>query len=118
MRAIAMALTICAATASLGARPQTITGDVIDVQCTLDDAKNADADHVDCALSCARRGARMGILTDEGIYTIAGEYTRDNNRKLLAFVARPVEASGEVTEKDGVRVITVTSIREAASTGR
>ena len=113
MRAILTAVAVTLGVSSLNAAPQTIKGELVDVRCALQDADNRGADHVDCALSCAKRGATMGILADDGVYTIAGEYARDNNKRLLEFVARPVEATGEVTEKDGTKVITVTAIAKA-----
>jgi len=94
----------------LAAAPTTIKGEVVDVQCSLKDAKNTGAEHADCALSCARRGATMGILTADGLYTIVGDYTRENNKKLDAFVAHQVQATGGVTEKDGKRLIDITAL--------
>jgi hypothetical protein len=80
------------------------------VQCNLKDAKNQGADHADCALSCARRGGTMGLLTADGVYTITGDYTKENNKKLLEFVARQVDATGDVTEKDGKKLIDVSAL--------
>lgn len=51
----------------LGAAAATLKGEVVDVQCNLKDTKNKGADHADCASSCARRGATMGLLTAEGV---------------------------------------------------
>jgi len=99
-----------AAPVQLTAAPSTLKGEVVDVQCALKDAKNTGSEHADCALSCARRGATMGIRTEEGVYTITGDYTRENNKRLLEFVAQQVEASGEVTEKDGKKLIEVSAI--------
>lgn len=113
MRRILAAIVVTLCVSSLDAAPRTIKGELVDVRCTLEDADNTGDDHVDCALSCAKRGARMGVLADDGVYTIAGEYTRDNNKRLLEFVGRPVEATGEVTEKDGIKVITATAIARA-----
>jgi hypothetical protein len=99
-----------AASVPLAAAPSTLTGEVVDVQCALKDAENTGTDHADCALSCARRGATMGILTADGMYTITGDYTRENNRRLLEFVAQQVEATGDVSEKDGKKLINVSAI--------
>ena len=79
--------------------------------CHTKKAENVGASHADCALSCAKRGAAMGIMTSDGVYTITGDYTNDKNAKLLDFVAKNVEATGEVTEKDGVKTINVTSLK-------
>lgn len=100
-------------TVPLGAAATTVKGEVVDVQCNLKDAKNKGADHADCALSCARRGATMGIMTADGVYTITGDYTKENNKKLLEFVAKQVQASGEVTERDGKKVIDVSTLTAA-----
>ena len=97
----------------LGAAATTLRGEVVDVQCHVKDTKNKGADHADCALSCARRGATMGLLTADGVYTITGDYTKENNKKLIEFVARQVEATGEVTEKDGKRLIDLSMLAAA-----
>jgi hypothetical protein len=100
-------------TIPLGAAATTLKGEVVDVQCNLKDAKNKGADHADCALSCARRGSTLGILTADGVYTITGDYTLENNKKLLEFVAKQVEASGQVSEKDGKKLIDVSTLAAA-----
>jgi hypothetical protein len=101
----ALVLASAVAAIPLGAAATTLKGEVVDVQCNLKDTKNKGADHADCALSCARRGATMGLLTAEGVYTITGDYTKENNKKLIEFVARQVKATGEVIEKDGKKLI-------------
>ena len=93
----------------VAAEPRTVAGEVVDVRCYEKAADNAGDAHVDCALSCARRGATLGILAADGVYVITGEYTA-GQRKLIEFVARRVEATGEVTERDGRRTIRVRAI--------
>jgi hypothetical protein len=66
--------------------------------------------HADCALSCARRGAMLGLRTADGVYTITGPFTLDSNKKLIEFVALTVRATGVVTQKDGRRLINVNAI--------
>jgi hypothetical protein len=105
-----LALSAAFGTAPMRAAGTTVKGEVVDVQCSLKDAKNKGADHADCALSCARRGGTMGLLTADGVYTITGDYTKENNKKLLEFVARQVDATGEVTEKDGKKLIDVSAL--------
>ena len=113
-RSIFVTLALLAGVA-LGADAKTVRGEVIDVQCQKQHADHVGEEHVDCALSCAKKGARMGILTPDGVYTITGAYTAENNRRLLEFIARQVEATGDVNEKDGVRTIDVSSMRLAAT---
>lgn len=109
----ALALATAVTPIPLGAAATTLTGEVVDVQCHLKDATNKGTDHADCALSCARRGATMGLLTADGVYTITGDYTKENNKKLIEFVARQVEATGEVTEKDGKKLIELSTLAPA-----
>ena len=108
LAAVAM---VAALGASLRAESKTVKGEVIDVKCQTKKAENVGASHADCALSCAKRGGTMGIMTADGVYTITGDYTADNNKKLLDFVAKSVEATGEVGEKDGVKTINVASLK-------
>ena len=110
LRIAALALRAAIGAVPIGAAGTTLKGEVVDVQCNLKDAKNKGAEHADCALSCARRGATMGLLTAEGVYTITGDYTKENNKKLLEFVARQVDATGAVTEKDGKKLIDVSTM--------
>jgi hypothetical protein len=112
-----VALAACALMAGLGASLQagakTVKGELVDVQCQMKDAGNKGAGHEDCALSCAKRGAAMGIMAADGVYTITGDYTANKNAKLIEFVSKNVEASGEVTEADGKKTINVASLKLA-----
>jgi hypothetical protein len=101
--------------ASLRAESKTVTGEVIDVQCHMKKAENVGEAHSDCALRCAKKGAVMGIMTADGVYTIAGDYAANNNAKLLEFVSKKVEATGDVAEKDGKKVMTVSSMKAASA---
>jgi hypothetical protein len=44
---------------------------------------------------------------------VTGEYAANNNAKLLDFVSKNVVATGDVTEKDGQKMIAVKSIKLA-----
>jgi hypothetical protein len=92
----------------------TIKGEVVDIACATSkkEAGKGDA-HAACAMSCAKRGQPVGILTTDAIYTVSGDYAADKNAKILDFVAKQVTATGEVTEKDGVKSINVKTIAAA-----
>ena len=94
------------------AADMTIKGQVVDVACSLE-KKGATEDDAACALSCAKSGQPVGIMTADAIYTITGDYAANKNAKLLDFVAKKVVVTGEVTEKDGQKVINVKSIKLA-----
>lgn len=96
------------------AADMTIKGEVVDVACSMDkkDAGKG-AGHAGCALSCAKSGQPVGILTRDAVYTITGDYGANKNAKLLDFIAKNVIVTGEVTEKDGQKQINVKSIKLA-----
>jgi hypothetical protein len=96
------------------AADMTIKGEVVDVACSMDkkDAGKGAA-HAGCAMSCAKSGQPVGILTADAVYTITGDYAANKNAKLLDFVAKNVIVTGEVTEKDGEKSINVKSIKLA-----
>ncbi len=92
----------------------TVKGEVVDVACAVKKAPGGKgADHAGCAMACAKKGLPAGIMTADAIFTITGDYAANNNAKLLDFVAKNVEVTGEVTEKDGQKMINVKSIKLA-----
>lgn len=94
------------------AADMTVKGEVVDIACATEkkDAGKGAA-HASCAMSCAKSGQPVGILTPDAIYTITGDYAANKNAKLLDFVAKNVIVTGTVTEKDGARSINVKSIK-------
>lgn len=96
------------------AADMTIKGEVVDIACATSKKEAGKGDgHASCAMVCAKKGQPVGIMTADAIYTITGDYTARTNAKLLDFVAKRVIATGEVTEKDGVKSINVKSIKLA-----
>ncbi|MGH9348914.1 MAG: hypothetical protein ACRD26_16780 [Vicinamibacterales bacterium] len=112
--AVAAAAALVAGASLFAADTQTVKGEVVDVACQLKKAPAGQGDaHKGCATACAKRGSTLGILTSDAVYEIAGDYAANNNAKLLEFVAAQVEATGDVTEKDGKKIITVSSMKAA-----
>lgn len=94
------------------AHTMTVKGEVVDVACATKKAPGGKgADHASCAMACAKKGMPAGLLTADAIYTITGDYAANNNAKLLEFVAKSVEVTGEMTEKDGQKALNVKSIK-------
>jgi hypothetical protein len=88
-----------------------VRGEVVDLACHLDEGAGGRGEaHGACAMACARKGDQLAILGDDAVYVIEGDYTANGSAKLLDFVAKRVEAKGQVTEKDGRLVINVTSM--------
>ncbi len=99
----------------LGAQATTVKGEVVDIACATKKAPGGKGtDHASCAMACAKKGMPAGIMTADAIYTVTGDYAANNNAKLLEFVAKSVEVTGTVTEKDGQKSIAIKSIKLAS----
>lgn len=86
---------------------KTFTGEVIDVKC------HKGKGHEGCATSCVRKGEQAGLKVGDEVYLFVGSYTADNNAKLVEFVAKDVEVTGKVGEKDGHKTIDISKIAVA-----
>ena len=109
----------CAAFVAAGvpaaAAPVTVKGEVVDSACFKKNAANKGEDHKGCTETCAKKGAKMALVTADGqVYTIVGDYTANKNEKLIPMIAATVEATGEVAEKDGEKTITVSAMKKAS----
>jgi type 1 fimbria pilin len=113
--AIAAAAALAAAmTIPIFAADMTVKGEVVDVACAKSKGDGGKGDgHAACAMSCAKRGQPVGILTADAVYVVTGDYAANNNAKLLDFVSKQVEVTGEVNEKDGQKTIAVKAIKLA-----
>jgi hypothetical protein len=104
-----------AAAAPVTAAAVTVKGEVVDAACFKKNAANKGEDHKGCTETCAKKGAKMALVTADGqVYTIAGDYTANKNEKLIPMIAGMVEATGEVAEKDGEKTLTVTAMKKAS----
>jgi hypothetical protein len=113
MFGVAFALLVGSGVSMVAAEVATIKGEVVDQQCFLKD-KSRGEDHKDCGTGCAKKGMPVAIVTEAGeVYTITGAYTENKNAKLIDFVSKTVEAKGEVSEKDGKKVIAVSQMTAA-----
>ena len=123
MRKLFIGLTVAAFVVALGApafaKTETVKGQVIDVGCYKMDKSNTGVDHKmpkgptkDCAITCAKGGHGVGLLTADGkVYELMGGLTADNNAKLVPHVAHTVEVTGDVMEKDGKMMIAADSLK-------
>jgi len=101
------------------AKTETVKGRIVDVSCYMKDkANNAGNDHKmpadtpECAAACAKKGAPMALLTDDGkVYQLTGGLAADKNAKIVAHVAHVVEVTGDVTEKDGKMMLEADSLK-------
>jgi type 1 fimbria pilin len=116
MRKLFAAVTAAAFVVALGApafaKETTIKGEVVDQTCYMKDHAKMGEAHKECATTCAKKGAPMAILTEDGkLYQITGGLAADNNAKLVAHVSHTVEVTGDVTEKDGKMMIAADSLK-------
>ncbi len=91
---------------------KTITGEILDMKCYMSSGARGDG-HKDCAASCVKRGAPMGIITDEDkVYLLI-----EDGKKAEAYedakkhAGDKVTITGTVTEKGGVQAIIVSEIK-------
>jgi hypothetical protein len=119
MRKVFAAAVAAAFVLALGApafaSEMTVKGQIVDQTCYLKDKANTGNDHgdmKDCATICAKKGAPLAILTDDGkLYTITGGLAADKNAKLIAHVSHTVEITGDVSEKDGKMSIAADNLK-------
>ncbi len=106
------------ASASLGAQPLTVRGEIVEVSCytKLGIEKSTGAGHVACAKECVAKGQALAILTDgDGLLKITGDYAADKYAKLTPFIGRQVEVSGTPDRYlDYSRAIKVTKLAPVA----
>jgi len=119
MRKLFAAVTAATFVVALGApafaKEMTVKGQIVDQSCYMKDKANNVKDHgdkTDCAVMCAKKGAAMAILTEDGkLYQLGGALAADNNAKIVPHVSHTVEVTGDVSEKDGKMIIAADSIK-------
>ena len=92
-------------------------GEIVDMGCYMGHAAMG-AKHADCATKCISMGMPMGLLTDKGklyLLTLPHE-NQDAYNQCKNMAGTQVQITGEVSEKDGMKSISVTSVTAAPST--
>lgn len=115
---IALRVTCCLAAACLLAgvaggavEYRTIRGEVVAVSCPAEQVPPVPGESAAAhTMRCARQGLPMAIQTDEGRFLVEGDYTANRNAKLQDFIGKPIEAKGQVGERDGVATINVAAM--------
>ena len=112
MRKLCAGLTVAVFVLALGAMAfaatQTISGQLIDQSCYKENKTNTGVDHKmpadtpGCAITCAKMGLPVALLTTDGkVYTVTGDLAANNNAKLVPHLSHKVELTGDVNERDG-----------------
>ena len=90
----------------------TLKGEVVDLWCYLEGGDKG-ADHKQCAVTCAKAGNPIALLSEKGdIYILVGIKDHDPAKDMLIEkMADNVTVEGTLVKKGGVQAIYVTSIK-------
>ena len=112
--AVVVALSL-AAIPALHAEEMTWTGEVLDLACyAAQGAKGAD--HAGCAKTCVKGGQPMGLLTEDGSVLLLAANHQDGApyEALKDMAGGMAEVTGEMSERGGVKVVSVTGSKSAS----
>jgi len=89
-----------------------VKGEVVDLWCFLEGGDRG-ADHKQCAVSCAKAGNPIGLVTEKDeVYVMMGLKDHQPGREvLLEKMAETVTVEGTLVKKGGVQVIYVSSVK-------
>jgi hypothetical protein len=100
------------------AATQTITGRLVDETCYRKNKANTGVDHkmpedtAGCAVTCAKMGLPVALLTDDGkVYSVTGDLAANNNAKLIPHMSHKVELTGDVSQQSGFMTIAATDLK-------
>ncbi len=91
------------------------TGEVLDLACYVGQGAKG-ADHAGCAKTCVKAGQPMGLLTDDGTLVLLSADHKNGEpfEALKDLAGEKAEVSGELSERDGMKVVKVTGAKAAA----
>lgn len=114
--ACALTLVVGASTATTWATvaaEETLTGRLVESGCAAMGSAEPSDEHVACMVRCAKDGDPIGILTDDGIVTITGDWAASHPDDLTRMMAKQVRATGEMSQAGGATVLHVSTIELA-----
>jgi hypothetical protein len=102
-----------AKTVSTNEKTTTIKGEVIGLNCYLQQGSKATGEkHKECAINCAKAGGMLAILTSDGtIYVPVVSPGTNPDTELMNYVADQVEVEGEVHDQGNMKGIKISSIK-------
>ena len=101
---------------SLFAQPRgervTLKGEVVDLWCFLEGGDHG-AEHKQCAVTCAKAGNPIGLLTEKGdLYVMMGIKDHQPGKEMLIDkMAETVTVQGTLVKKGGIQVVYVSSVK-------
>jgi hypothetical protein len=102
----------------MAAKETTISGEVVDVSCYLAHGAKG-ADHQSCAVSCAKAGGPVGIVSDKGklyVSVMPDDHSGGPNEKLMDHIGKHVNVTGIVRSKAGVNGMMITKVEDTEET--
>ncbi len=89
-----------------------VKGEVVDLWCFLEGGDRG-ADHKQCAISCAKAGNPIGLVTEKDeVYAMMGIKDHQPGREvLLEKMAETVTVEGTLVKKGGVQAIYISSVK-------
>ena len=89
-----------------------LEGEPVDIKCFL--GGKMGAGHAGCATACVKGGLPVGFVTGKGddkvLYLVLGGGGKSAAEHLAAHMGKTVKATGKVTAKNGMKVLTVSSV--------
>jgi hypothetical protein len=112
--AFSMLAALVAAAPVVQAAEMSWTGEVLDLACYVPQGAKGEA-HAACAKKCLDAGQPMGLLTDDGTVVLLAANHKDGApyEALKAMAGKKAQVTGELAERDGVKVVTVTGSKAA-----
>ncbi len=98
------------------AKPQTITGEIVDLGCYMGGGAKGAA-HTECGMRCVANGMPMGLLTDKGmLYVLTMSHgNADPFNATKGWVGQMAKVTGPVSVKSGIKAIEITAAEAAAA---
>lgn len=91
----------------------TLKGELIGLTCFIKHGSKGKT-HKSCAKECAEKGLPIGLLSDGKIYQVSGDGHKslvEAYKPLLKYLESTVSVKGKVFEKNGVKILVVSKIR-------
>jgi hypothetical protein len=89
-----------------------VTGELVDLACFKKDAKNRGTAHQECAMTCARKGMTVALVTEHGeVYLIGGALAQNNNARLVSHMSHKVSLQGSLAVDNGTKTIFASALK-------
>lgn len=110
---VAALLVVAGATPVAAADEATITGQIVYVNCYLKFTDVQSDGYQACSGESTRRGQSLALIAADGMYIIKGDWTKNKNEKLAAFIDQKVVATGDVSEIADKKLIKISDVKAA-----